>query len=420
MLTLTNLHGTVVEQFHGAADHIGLDLEILKILGKPSSEVTVKFPVQLSGGDVEVFTGYRIRHNDVRGPTIGGLRIHPALGPDDVRALATWNTWKATLVDIPFGGSMGGIAANPAEFGGIDLERILRRFTHALAANIGPDYDILAPDINTNPRLMSWILDTYQSMVPQPDRKACVHAVTGKPASLGGIRERDSHLAESVMTTLKRWGELREFELSGAKVIIQGFSRSAIRLAEALQSEECRIVAIEDNTGPLRDTAGLDISDIAAHREKFGRISGYPGAERISHAEFFATEADIFIAAASENQITEGTAPNMKVKLIVEACPGPTDSEGDIILQTKNIDLIPDILAGSGGLILSYLEWLQNKRSEYFAQEEIADKLRRKMIAATDRVFKSAAENQTDPRTAAYIEALTTLERIYHNRGIFP
>jgi glutamate dehydrogenase (NAD(P)+) len=368
-----------------------------------------------------MFRGYRVQHNNALGPFKGGLRYHPAVDIDEVRALATWMTWKGALTNIPFGGAKGGIQFDPSECTSGEMERITRRFTFALGNNIGPDYDIPAPDVNTNAQIMAWIVDTYVSTQPPHQRQANVHVVTGKPVESGGSLGRDKATGQGVVYTIEEWAKDRNFDLKGATYTVQGFGNVGSWASLLLKPLGCKLVAVEDVSGTVANPDSIDPEDLVAYaKENKGVISGYPKAEPVDRKALFETKADIFIPAALENQITAETAPLLQVKLVAEGANGPTDPDGDAILQKKGIDLIPDILCNSGGVIVSYFEWLQNKRSEFWDLEEVDGKLHKTIVNAYGRVREMAKKYKTDWRTAAYIVAFSRLETVYKERGIFP
>jgi glutamate dehydrogenase (NAD(P)+) len=416
-----SVYENVVWQFNKAADLMKLDLDIRKILAKTTNEIIVNFPVKMDDGRIEMFTGYRVQHNNVLGPYKGGLRFHPAVDIDEVRALATWMTWKSALTYIPFGGAKGGIQCDPFKYSPSELERITRRFTFALGNNIGPEYDIPAPDVNTNPQIMAWILDTYVSTMPAHERQACIHVVTGKPIESGGSIGRDKATGQGVVYTIEEWAKDKGFNLEGATYTVQGFGNVGSWTALLLKQHGSRLMAAEDASGAIANTEGIDPEDLLAYAKKNGGlISGYPKAKPIDRKTLFQIKVDIFVPAALENQITADTAPLLNVKLVAEGANGPTDPDGDRVLQQKGIDVIPDILCNAGGVIVSYFEWLQNKRSEFWDLEEVDSKLHRKIVSAYERVRDTAEEFHTDWRTAAYMVALSHLETVYKERGIFP
>ncbi|KPJ66927.1 glutamate dehydrogenase [candidate division WOR-1 bacterium DG_54_3] len=416
-----SVYDNVTRQFNKAADLENLDPNIRKILAMTTNEIIVHFPVRMDDGRVEMFTGYRVQHNNSLGPFKGGLRFHPAVDIDEVRALATWMTWKSAITNIPFGGAKGGIQLDPFKYTTGELERITRRFTFALGNNIGPEYDIPAPDVNTTPQIMAWILDTYLSTMPPHERQRCTHVVTGKPIESGGSLGRDKATGQGVVFTIEEWAKDRGFDLRGATYMVQGFGNVGSWAARLMKQHESKLVAVEDISGAILNSEGIDPDELTEYaKNNGGVISGYPNAEPIDHETFLGTQADIFIPSALENQITADTAPELNVKLVAEGANGPTDPDGDVILREKGIDVIPDILCNSGGVIVSYFEWLQNKRSEFWELEEVDCKLHKKIVSAYERVRDTAREFDTDWRTAAYIVALSSLERVYKERGIFP
>ncbi len=415
-----SIYENVKMQFSKAADIMGLDLNICKILACTDNEIQVHFPVKMDDGRIEMFCGYRVQHNNVLGPYKGGLRYHPDVDIDDVRALATWMTWKCSLANIPFGGAKGGIKLDPFRYSLTELEHITRRFTFALGMNIGPEYDIPAPDVNTNPQIMAWIMDTYLSTMPADERNRNIHVVTGKPIASGGSLGRDKATGQGVVLTIQEWAKDHDFELKGATYTMQGFGNVGSWAGRLLKPLGSTLIAVEDHTGAIYNKEGIDPDELTAYVQEHGGILGYSKAEVIDHEGFWRTKADIFIPAALENQITAETAHWLDVKMVAEGANGPTDPEGDEILQSKGIFVIPDILCNSGGVIVSYFEWLQNKRSEFWDLEEVDGKLHKIIIKAYRKVQGTALELNTDWRTAAYVVALRRLERVYQERGIFP
>jgi glutamate dehydrogenase (NAD(P)+) len=415
-----SVYENVRKRFDKASDLMGLDPDIRKILARTTNEIVVNFPVKMDDGRIEMFTGYRVQHNSVLGPYKGGLRFHPAVDIDEVRALATWMTWKTAIAGIPFGGAKGGIQIDPFQFSVRELERISRRFTFALGSNIGPEYDIPAPDVNTNAQIMAWIMDTYLSMMPPLERNRSLHVVTGKPIAAGGSIGRDKATGQGVVFTIEEWAKDKNFDLHGATYFVQGFGNVGSWTARLLKAHGSRLTAVEDATGAIANPEGIDPDELAAYALERGGIAGYPKAEPVDHKAFLSTKADIFVPAALENQITAETAPLLAIKLLAEGANGPTDPDGDAILQEKGVDLLPDVLCNAGGVIVSYFEWLQNKRSEFWSLEEVDTKLYRLMVSAYERVRDTAKEFETDWRTAAYIVALRRLECVYQERGIFP
>jgi glutamate dehydrogenase (NAD(P)+) len=414
------VYDNVAAQFDRAADLMRLDPSIRKILATTTNEIVVHFPVKMDDGRIEMFTGYRVQHNNVLGPFKGGLRYHPAVDIDEVRALATWMTWKSAIADIPFGGAKGGIQCDPSKYSRSELERMTRRFAFALGSNIGPEYDIPAPDVNTNAQTMAWILDTYLSMMAPQERNRCVHVVTGKPVEAGGSLGRDKATGQGVTYCIEQWAKDHRFDLSKATYFVQGFGNVGSWTARLLKPLGATLLAVEDHTGAIANPSGIDPDALTAHVASRGGVAGFPGAKPIDHKAFLATKADIFVPAALENQITKDTAALLNVRLVAEGANGPTDPDGDRILREKKVDLIPDVLCNSGGVVVSYFEWLQNKRSESWDLEEVDAKLERRILGGYERVKAAATEFDTDWRTAAYIVALRRLHTVYTRRGIFP
>lgn len=415
-----SVYDNVTAQFDKAAKAMGLDPNIGKILATTMNEIVVHFPVKMDDGRVEMFTGYRVQHNNSLGPFKGGLRYHPHVDLDEVRALATWMTWKGALTGIPFGGAKGGIQMNPADYSRSEIERITRRFTFSLGENIGPEYDIPAPDVNTNSQIMAWILDTYLSTMPPHERGRMIHVVTGKPVESGGSVGRDKATGQGVVYNIQEWAKEKGFRLDGATYFVQGFGNVGSWSARLLSALGAKLVAVEDATGAIRAGGGLDPDALTAYVAETGGVAGFAGADATTHEEFLSTAADIFIPAALENQITAETAPLLAVKLVAEGANGPTDFRGDEILADRGIDVLPDILCNSGGVVVSYFEWLQNKRSEAWDLEEVDTKLWKRMFHAYGSVREQAEKHGVDRRTAAYIVALDRLECVYRERGIFP
>jgi glutamate dehydrogenase (NAD(P)+) len=415
------LYENVNQQFDKAADLMGLDADIRRILSKTTNEVVVNFPVRMDDGRIEMFTGYRVQHNDVLGPFKGGLRYHPLVDLDEVRALATLMSWKGALTGIPFGGAKGGITFDPTSYAKSEIEHITRRFTYALGNNIGPEYDSVAPDVNTNPQIMAWILDTYLSTVPPHERHRCIHVVTGKPVELGGSLGRDKATGQGVVYAIQEWAKDHKFDLNGASYFVQGLGNVGSWTGRLLNPLGMKLVAVEDVSGAIYNPKGIEINELCHYVKEHDRlVKGFAKAEPVSHETFLRTKADMFILAAMENQITGKTADSLNVKLVVEGANGPTNPDGDSILQKRGIGLIPDILCNSGGVVASYFEWLQNKRSESWDLEEVDSKLKKTMVNAYVLVRDMAKKRRVDWRTAAYIVALGRLEKVYKERGIFP
>jgi len=416
----SNLYKTVIRQLEKAQDVNNFDRDICKIMAETMNELIVHFPIKMDDGQVKMLTGYRVQHNNVLGPFKGGLRFHPMVDIDEVRALATMMTWKSAIVNIPFGGAKGGIQIDPADYSRSELEKISRRFTFSLGNNIGPDYDIPAPDVNTNPQIMAWIQDTYMSTIAPDERNRSIHVVTGKPIESGGSVGREKATGQGIVFLIEKWAQDKGFDLKGATYTVQGFGNVGSWAARLMKLNGSKLIAVEDVTGAIRNRDGIDPDDLALYVEKNGGVADYPKAPAIDHEAFFSTKTDIFIPAALENAITRETAELLDVKLVAEGANGPTDEDGDRILERKGIHVIPDILCNSGGVIVSYFEWLQNKRSEFWEIDEVDTKLKKIIVKAYEKVRDASIKHKVDWRTAAQIVAIYRLETVYKERGIFP
>ena len=415
------MYEVVMEQFAHAADIMKLDPGVRKILAKTNSEIVVHFPVRLDNGQIEVFTGYRVQHNNALGPYKGGLRYHETVDIDSARALAIWMTWKTALAGLPYGGAKGGIHIDPKQYSQGELERITRRFTYALGDNIGPDLDIPAPDVNTNAQIMAWIADTYSSTKSPATRFANLHVVTGKPLGAGGLEGRDRATGFGVVASLKTWAKSRKLSLKGMRFIVQGFGNVGYWTAHFLLKEGALLIGVQDATATLYDAKGIDPEALLLHSDANSRcVKGYPGAKEMEPKDFFSLDCDIVVPAALGNQITGDNAGGITAKVVAEGANGPTNIAAEEILRKNNIDIIPDILCNSGGVIGSYYEWLQNKRSEIWKIEEVLEMIQDKVDISFSKVMATSVEYKVDWRTSAYIVALSRLEKTYKERGIFP
>ncbi|MFC4689936.1 Glu/Leu/Phe/Val dehydrogenase [Dokdonia genika] len=411
----------VMEQFNSASDHIELHPNIRKILSITNNEIVVHFPVKMDNGDVEIFTGYRVQHNNALGPYKGGLRYHPTVDIDAARALAMWMTWKTSLAGLPYGGGKGGIQLDPSKYSQSELERITRRFTFALADNIGPEHDIPAPDVNTNSQTMAWMADTYMSTRPPAERTANQHVVTGKPDGSGGLEGRDRATGFGVYLTIKFWAQHNDESLEGKRFIVQGFGNVGYWAAHFLEKEGAKLVAVQDAFGSIQNKDGIAVEDLFNYsKSNNGSIVDFPESKTLDKDEFYATDCDICIPAALGNQITKEVAPLIKARLIAEGANGPTNVEGEKILLERGVTIIPDILCNSGGVIGSYFEWLQNRNGELWQLEEVMPKLEKKMKESFEKVYAFAKAESLDLRTAAYCIAIKRIEKAYIQRGIFP
>ncbi|MGB0805892.1 MAG: Glu/Leu/Phe/Val family dehydrogenase [Salibacteraceae bacterium] len=415
------MYQNVMKQFNHAADVMGLHEGIRKILGSTNNEIVVHFPVKLDNGKIEVFTGYRVQHNNALGPYKGGLRFHPTVDIDAARALAIWMTWKSALSGLPYGGGKGGIQIDPKKYSKSELERITRRFTYALGENIGPELDIPAPDVNTNSQIMAWIADTYVSTKSPSKRHNNLHVVTGKPVGSGGLEGRDRATGFGVVANIKSWAKLKQISLEGKKFLVQGFGNVGYWASHFMAKEGAILVGVQDASSTILNNHGIDPEKLQQHCNKNnGQILGFKNVEIIEPSDFFEQECDIIIPAALGNQITVQNAPYVKAQLIAEGANGPTTVEAEEILSSIGVEIIPDILCNAGGVTGSYYEWLQNKRSESWKIEDVLELIEDKMDVAFNKTLKTAKQYKTDLRTSAYIVALERLEQTYMERGVFP
>ena len=403
-----------------AADEIDMAETVRAILAKPKNELIVNFPVQRDSGEYEVLQGYRIQHNNVLGPFKGGLRFHPSVDLDEVRALATWMTFKCALVGIPYGGAKGGVAVDPRQYSESELERIVRRFTHSLGENIGPEHDIPAPDVGTNAKMMGWMMDTYLNSRSGNDRDNARRVVTGKPVELGGSVGRTEATGYGAVYVLRHlYGEYDRI-LDGETVAVQGFGNVGSHGAIAMAALGMRIVAVADVTGIIHDPDGLDVEALSAHVDANGGVVGFADSAPLTNEEFFALDVDVLVPAALEAQIHAGNAASVRARVVLEAANGPVTADAEKILLANGIDVVPDILANAGGVVVSYYEWVQNKTSDHWPANKVDERLRDTLWDAADRVALRRAQLGCSRRHAAYVEACSRLQAVYDLRGIFP
>jgi glutamate dehydrogenase (NAD(P)+) len=399
---------------------IELPHHIGDILSEPKNELIVHFPVALDDGTHKMFKGYRIQHNNLLGPYKGGIRFHQSVSLDDLKALGSMMTWKCALMEIPFGGAKGGVKFDPHECSETELRRITRRFTHALGSNIGPDYDIPAPDVGTNSQTMVWMMDTYMNTVGHVDKNAQLRVVTGKTLTCAGSRGRDKATSQGLLYCLIEWARENRFDLEGKTAIIQGYGNVGAHAALLLSKLGVSTVAVGDYSGYRYNKEGFNPHKLADFVKTHGAVADYDSGEPISREDFFQCDADIFIPAALENQVGAEEANALKVKLVAEGANGPINPEGEKVLEERRVAVLPDILANSGGVTVSYYEWVQNKRSEQWDLEEVDRRLEIAMQRAYHRVMFFAREHGVPPRIAAYALALQNINTAYSERGIFP
>ena len=430
------------QQFDSAARYIpGLKAGLVEYLKRPQRTICVEFPIETHDGSVRMFVGYRVLHNRVRGPGKGGIRYHPDVTEDEVRALASWMTWKCAVVDVPFGGAKGGVVCNPKELTTSDIRKITRRFVAELGDNIGPHTDIPAPDVNTNPGTMARIYDTYQMMHPGQNN---LPVVTGKPVEMGGSFGRREATARGVLFSTQRALERGLVpgldSVEGATVVIQGYGNAGGIAAELFHEAGAKVIAVSDSRGGVYRPEGLDPADALEHKQRTGSVVGLEGAKVVSNSVLLTLECDILIPAALENEIRRDNVDAVSARLVVEAANGPTTPGGDRVLFAKGIPVLPDILANAGGVTVSYFEWVQNIENEQWDIDEVNGKLAAKMERATDHVLDTQKEingsldalddgrrdlfgkplEPVDLRTAAHILAIKRVAQVTIERGIWP
>jgi glutamate dehydrogenase (NAD(P)+) len=403
-------------QFDIAADMLDLEAGLRKILRVPQRELTVHFPVKMDDGRIEVYTGYRIQHNITRGPAKGGIRYHTSVDIDEVRALSMWMTWKCATVNIPYGGAKGAVVVDPKQLSISELERLTRRYTSEISLLIGPDKDIPAPDVGTNPQVMAWIMDTFS----MHSGHTVPAVVTGKPINIGGSQGRNESTARGLVYILREASRHLSFDITGAKVAIQGFGNVGAVSARVLDEMGATIVAVSDSRGGVYNRSGLPINDVMAHKARTGSVVDFPDADRVTNEELLELACDILIPAALESQITEQNAARIKARVIGEAANGPTTPDADEILYDRGVFVLPDILAGAGGVTVSYFEWVQGLQEFFWNEREVNAQLERVMVNAFQNVLRIAQERRAHMRTAAYLLSVDRVARATTTRGIYP
>jgi len=411
-----NPFDNALEQLKIAAEHLKLEPWIHEILSSPRRILTVYLPVKMDDGSMKVFTGFRVQYNDARGPSKGGIRYHPNVTLDEVKALACWMTWKCSIADIPFGGAKGGVICNPKEMSITELERMTRRYASAIADFIGPYRDIPAPDVYTNAQIMAWIVDTYSQlkgyMVPE--------VVTGKPIPLGGSLGRDTATGRGAVFCTREAAKVKKLTLKGASFAVQGYGNAGSNYAEILQELGGKLVGAADTQGAMLSKKGIDAVKLLKHKEKTGTVVGMPGTEKISEDELLRTECDILVPAALENAITKDVAKGVRAKVIVECANGPTTPEADKVLDANGVFVVPDILANSGGVIVSYLEWVQNLNRLRWTEEEVNTKLEDKITRAFNAVHETSQKEKVSMRTGALIVGVGRVADAIKMLGLWP
>jgi len=415
-----NLYESAVRQWNAAADLMALEPWIRTILGQPKNELMIHFPVRMDNGDYRLFKGYRVQHNNILGPYKGGIRYHPDVHIDEVKALATWMTFKCSLSGIPFGGAKGGVQFDPKQHSEGELRRLTRRFTHALGTNIGPEYDIPAPDMGTNAETMVWMMDTFLNAFSAQNRYSQSGVVTGKSIECGGSEGRDKATAQGAVFTLEEWASDNNVDLSKATTVIQGFGNAGSWAARLLHERGTKVLATCNSRDAIYNDKGIDVPALLDWYDQGRELGHFGGAETISMEDFWKIKCDLLLPAALENQITSRNAEAIRTRVVAELANGPVTPAADRMLASQGIDVIPDILCNSGGVIVSYFEWVQNKKSENWELEDVDQKLSKRIRKAYRAVAAYRDQARVSDRTAAYCVALRRIQAAYRQRQIFP
>ncbi|MFC8687609.1 Glu/Leu/Phe/Val dehydrogenase [Brevibacillus porteri] len=408
-LNLLHSTQTVIKE---ALEKLGYQESMFELLKEPLRVLTVRIPVRMDNGEVKVFTGYRAQHNDAVGPTKGGIRFHPEVTEDEVKALSIWMSLKAGIVDLPYGGGKGGIICDPREMSFRELERLSRGYVRAISQLVGPTKDIPAPDVFTNSQIMAWMMDEY-SRIREFDSPGFI---TGKPIALGGSHGRETATAKGVTICIREAAKRRNVDVKGARVVVQGFGNAGSYLAKFMHDAGAKVVGISDAYGALHDPNGLDIDYLLDRRDSFGTVTKLFN-NTISNKELLELECDILVPAAIENQITASNAHNIKASIVVEAANGPTTLEATKILTERGILLVPDVLASAGGVTVSYFEWVQNNQGYYWSEEEVEEKLEKVMVRSFENVYSMSQTRRIDMRLSAYMVGARKMAEASRFRG---
>lgn len=403
-------------QFDIAAEHLKLDQGLRQVLRTPKRILEVSIPTKMDNGQIKVFTGYRVQHNLARGPAKGGIRYHPNVTLDEVKALAAWMTWKTATVNIPYGGSKGGVVCDPKRMSKGELERMTRRYASEILPIIGPEQDIPAPDVYTDAQTMAWIMDTYSMTVGY----SALGVVTGKPLSIGGSEGRREATARGCLFVCEEACRVKKMSLRGATVAIQGFGNAGSLAARLFTEKRAKVIAVGDSRGGVFSSRGIDPLKAMRYKERSGTVVGMPGTSRISNDDLLTMKCDILIPAALENVITLNNADQLKAKIVAEAANGPTTPHADEVLARKGILLLPDILANAGGVTVSYFEWVQDLQSFFWSEAEVNAKLESVVKRAFSEVHETMRKHHVHMRTAAYILAVGRVADATVVRGLFP
>ncbi len=404
------------QQLDDVARLIGLNESIHGYLREPKRVLEVSVPARMDNGVFRMFKGYRVQHNMARGPSKGGIRFHPDVSLDEVKALAMWMTWKCSLVNIPFGGAKGGVICDPKAMSMQELENLTRRFTSEISIIIGPDKDIPAPDVYTTPQVMAWIMDTYSMQCGY----SVPGVVTGKPVAIGGSLGRDKATARGCLYVIDEAMRVQGIPVQGARVAIQGFGNAGMHAGDLLQKAGYSIVAVSDSRGGVANPKGLDMAGVIAHKTETGSVVGFTGGERIPNKDVLEYDCEVLVPAALEKVITAENAPRIRAKIVAEAANGPTLPEADKILFDRGIMVLPDILANAGGVTVSYFEWVQDLQENFWEEDEINERLKRIMTKAFKEAYDQSQRLSIDMRRGAYVVAVSRVAEATKLRGLYP
>jgi glutamate dehydrogenase/leucine dehydrogenase len=416
LLAQKSAYDVALENFEIAADALELEDDIREMIKYPERILTVTLPVRMDNGHIRRFEGFRVQHSTKRGPAKGGIRYHPNVTLDEVKALATWMTWKCAVVNIPFGGGKGGVTCNPKEMSAGELERMTRRYASAILPLIGPGQDIPAPDVYTNPQIMSWIMDTYSMTKGYP----IPGVVTGKPICLGGSMGRNEATGRGVYYTIESTCEHLRVPLKGAKVVVQGFGNAGSVAAHLLDSNQAYVIAASDSRGCIYKRDGLDIPKLMLHKDRTGTVLGFPACEQINPEELLALECDVLIPAALENALHAENAGSVRARIVAEAANGPLTPDADLILADKGVFVIPDILCNAGGVTVSYFEWVQDEQHLFWDAQDVYNRLERVMKTSFQDVLRIKLDRKVTMRTAANMLGVGRVAEATRLRGLYP
>jgi glutamate dehydrogenase (NAD(P)+) len=403
-------------QFDEAADMIHLESGLRAVLREVKRQLIVSFPVKMDDGSVRVFEGYRVQHNMARGPAKGGIRYHQGVTLDEVKALAMWMTWKCAIAGLPFGGAKGGIVVDPKQLSEGELERMTRRYATEISVIIGPEYDIPAPDVNTSPKIMAWIMDT----ISMEHGFSIPAVVTGKPLSVGGSQGRNAATGRGVMFVALEACARLGMDPKSCTVAIQGFGNAGSIAARLMAAQGFTIVAVSDSSGAIHRAAGLDVDRLIAHKKSTGSVTGFTGARAIADSEVLEVPCDVLVPAALENQVTSENAGRIQARLVLEAANGPLTPDADLLLARRGITVVPDVLANAGGVTVSYFEWVQDLQSFFWDEDEINARLEKVMHHAFTEVWENSRQHGVSLRQGAYFLAIERVAEATTDRGIYP